>query len=323
LGEFETWITNQSTDTDSSDEERAEGTDDEDDVIWNEEIADKDEEETGDSNADPPERDFLAIYATLLDLSGRLPVFAADELPELTEKMIEGLHLDDPSPSRASEPLDDLVIARRLRRRERFFERYRRCLIFATRVSRESEAQVYRRDRIRSHLRRLAFSQSSGEEAEADSPNLRRNRMIRRIQRLLSEEPTTPEDNDMENGDRLPPTRSTQSISEIGKRFGAVFCVICLEKQRDTLLVPCGHLGSCWECCNDIRQCPVCRCAISNKVRVSSASDDVDCAKCGGVKDGVNSSCGHLSFCHECDDNVANCLVCKQKIMQRVKMLWS
>jgi len=119
------------------------------------------------------------------------------------------------------------------------------------------------------------------------------------------------------------PNHPHNVFPEIGEKFGDVFCVICLEKRRDTIFVPCGHLGSCLKCCNDLYQCPVCRSDILNKVRVSAASVDVDCTKCGGVKDGVNSLCGHLSFCHKCDENVATCLVCKEKIMQRVKMLWS
>jgi hypothetical protein len=265
----------------------------------------------------------MAIYATLLDLSGRFPFFAADELPEVTEEMIERFYLDEPSSSSSSEPLDDRVIARRRHRRERLYERFRRFVIRTGRISGESVARVRKRDLIRAHLRRLAFSHSSRDEADGESRNVRRNRMITRIQRLLSQETETPENKDKENVDGLPPARSTQSISEIAEKFGNVLCVICLEKRRDTVLVPCGHLASCLECCGALCQCPVCRSPIHSRVRVSSASDDVDCSKCGGVKGGVNSLCGHLSFCHECDENVANCPVCEEKIMQRVKMLWS
>jgi hypothetical protein len=40
-------------------------------------------------------------------------------------------------------------------------------------------------------------------------------------------------------------------------------CVVCLEHQRDEVLVPCGHMVLCRFCCQDIMQdskaCPVCR----------------------------------------------------------------
>ena len=265
----------------------------------------------------------MAIYATLLDMSGSFPLFTADELPEVTEEMIEQFYVDEPSSSSSSEPPDDHVIARRRRRRERLYDRFRRLVIRNAKISGESVARVGKRDRIRAHLRRLAFSHSSGDEADTESTNIRRNRMITRVRRLLSQETETPENKDTEDVDGLPPVRSTQSISEIAEKFGNVLCVICLEKRRDTVLVPCGHLASCLDCCNALYQCPVCRRPIRSKVQVSSAVDDVDCSKCGGVKDGVSSLCGHLSFCHECDEKVANCLVCEAKIMQPVKMLWS
>jgi hypothetical protein len=265
----------------------------------------------------------MAIYATLLALSGSFPVFTADELPEVTQEMIDQSFVDEPSSSSLSEPPDDRVIARRRRRRERLYDRFRRLVIRNAKISGESVARVRKRDRIRAHLRRLAFSHSSGDEADTESTNVRSNRMITRMQHLLSQDTETPGNKDTEKVDGLPVARSTRSISEIAEKFGNVSCVICLEKRRDTILVPCGHLASCLECCNALYQCPVCRRPIRSKVRVSSASDDVDCAKCGGLKDGVNALCGHLSFCHECDEKVANCLVCEEKIMQRVKMLWS
>ncbi|WIA38371.1 hypothetical protein OEZ86_001701 [Tetradesmus obliquus] len=43
-------------------------------------------------------------------------------------------------------------------------------------------------------------------------------------------------------------------------------CVVCLEHQRDEVLVPCGHMVLCRFCCDSIMQdskeCPVCREAI-------------------------------------------------------------
>lgn len=40
-------------------------------------------------------------------------------------------------------------------------------------------------------------------------------------------------------------------------------CVVCLENQRDVVLVPCGHMVLCRFCCagiiNNSSECPVCR----------------------------------------------------------------
>ena len=40
-------------------------------------------------------------------------------------------------------------------------------------------------------------------------------------------------------------------------------CVVCLERARDEVLVPCGHMVLCRDCCTDImassNECPMCR----------------------------------------------------------------
>jgi hypothetical protein len=40
-------------------------------------------------------------------------------------------------------------------------------------------------------------------------------------------------------------------------------CVVCLENARDEVLVPCGHMVLCQDCCADImastNECPMCR----------------------------------------------------------------
>ena len=46
-----------------------------------------------------------------------------------------------------------------------------------------------------------------------------------------------------------------------------VTCCICLTNQRNTVFQPCGHLCCCDECGN-LDQCPVCREAITNKLKV-------------------------------------------------------
>lgn len=41
-------------------------------------------------------------------------------------------------------------------------------------------------------------------------------------------------------------------------------CIICLERQRDTIILPCHHVISCSVCNNTMKykECPICRCMI-------------------------------------------------------------
>lgn len=36
-------------------------------------------------------------------------------------------------------------------------------------------------------------------------------------------------------------------------------CIICMEREIDTVLTPCGHLGYCGLCAFNMTNCPVCR----------------------------------------------------------------
>ena len=49
-------------------------------------------------------------------------------------------------------------------------------------------------------------------------------------------------------------------------------CVVCCDKRRDTVLVPCGHVVLCSGCCDDVvaatNECPVCRHAIEESVHM-------------------------------------------------------
>lgn len=40
-------------------------------------------------------------------------------------------------------------------------------------------------------------------------------------------------------------------------------CVVCLEKEKDMLSNPCGHVTACEECHARLRQCPICRKSIT------------------------------------------------------------
>jgi len=45
-------------------------------------------------------------------------------------------------------------------------------------------------------------------------------------------------------------------------------CTICLENPTDCTFLPCGHLCTCMTCSKRITSCPLCRGAISQKVKV-------------------------------------------------------
>ncbi|XP_068729626.1 tumor susceptibility gene 101 protein-like [Montipora capricornis] len=49
-------------------------------------------------------------------------------------------------------------------------------------------------------------------------------------------------------------------------------CIICMEKKSDSVLIPCGHLGFCLRCANELKRtttvCPVCRKNIDQVLRV-------------------------------------------------------
>lgn len=56
--------------------------------------------------------------------------------------------------------------------------------------------------------------------------------------------------------------RAIQRKSETEK------CVVCLEKERKVLLLPCAHLMLCVECARKLTFCPICRTGIATKVNV-------------------------------------------------------
>jgi 1-acyl-sn-glycerol-3-phosphate acyltransferase len=49
-------------------------------------------------------------------------------------------------------------------------------------------------------------------------------------------------------------------------------CVVCLAAARDTVLVPCGHVVLCSDCCEDVKagsnECPMCRNSIAESIQM-------------------------------------------------------
>lgn len=45
-------------------------------------------------------------------------------------------------------------------------------------------------------------------------------------------------------------------------------CVICMTSDRSVVLKPCGHFSMCEKCSRELKTCPLCRCNISDKIKV-------------------------------------------------------
>lgn len=46
-------------------------------------------------------------------------------------------------------------------------------------------------------------------------------------------------------------------------------CVVCLSNEKDTVFVPCGHYYCCLECSTRLKDCPICRTRILQKINKS------------------------------------------------------
>ena len=44
-------------------------------------------------------------------------------------------------------------------------------------------------------------------------------------------------------------------------------CVVCMDRPRNTVLTPCGHLACCHACATRLSRCPVCRARVAQAVR--------------------------------------------------------
>jgi len=51
------------------------------------------------------------------------------------------------------------------------------------------------------------------------------------------------------------------------KQGGPEECCICLEKPRDAVLLGCGHRVCCFDCAQQIQECPVCRGQVQSVVK--------------------------------------------------------
>jgi Zinc finger, C3HC4 type (RING finger) len=50
-------------------------------------------------------------------------------------------------------------------------------------------------------------------------------------------------------------------------------CAICLCNEKNTVFIPCGHYYCCNDCSDKIRECPICRGTILQKINKSLMTD--------------------------------------------------
>ena len=63
--------------------------------------------------------------------------------------------------------------------------------------------------------------------------------------------------------------KSQQLIEkEIQSLKESKFCKICVNNEINTILLPCGHLVTCNACASSLKNCPMCRRNINDKIRI-------------------------------------------------------
>ena len=60
--------------------------------------------------------------------------------------------------------------------------------------------------------------------------------------------------------------------NELGQQKEQRLCIICQEKEKSVVLLPCRHLCLCDDCASheDLQQCPLCRKPIAHRISVFS-----------------------------------------------------
>lgn len=53
---------------------------------------------------------------------------------------------------------------------------------------------------------------------------------------------------------------SIDALAEEVKRLKSTYlCKVCFEGYANMVIIPCGHLCSCWQCISALKNCPICR----------------------------------------------------------------
>jgi hypothetical protein len=57
-------------------------------------------------------------------------------------------------------------------------------------------------------------------------------------------------------------------FSKVEKNVRDDCCGICMNRKFDAVVLPCAHLGYCLECLGTLKECPMCRTPIVNRIKV-------------------------------------------------------
>ena len=89
----------------------------------------------------------------------------------------------------------------------------------------------------------LAFGQPSTDRAQTDH-------LVGRMQRFLC---------DHDTGNREGGAGDSPGESPAASGSRAATCCVCLTAPAATVLLPCGHVNVCYQCGDQLTQCPTCR----------------------------------------------------------------
>ena len=59
-----------------------------------------------------------------------------------------------------------------------------------------------------------------------------------------------------------------RDLDENNEEDRDTICTVCLDNQRDVVLLPCGHVCSCRQCADLVNNCPICRTHIERSVPI-------------------------------------------------------
>jgi hypothetical protein len=69
-------------------------------------------------------------------------------------------------------------------------------------------------------------------------------------------------------------TSLSSTNTELQRELEKYDCVVCMDKQKDIILEPCGHLVYCNDCYNNCYntysnlECPICRMDITGIIKI-------------------------------------------------------
>ena len=86
-------------------------------------------------------------------------------------------------------------------------------------------------------------------------------------------------------------------------------CIICSDSKRDTLLKPCNHILSCYQCSSRCKKCLICKEAIKERIKIEN------CVVCSEHKAKVLfEPCGHMCSCESCSVFIKKCVICRVNV---------